>query len=338
MSPATLQKQRYAWCDELAVMRSDVVAQCGTRGSGRKESMQRGSCRVRRRCDCVFADGCKDTQKARRRPSNLAIIPPDNELFATSPLSSPYNGALLSSTSNLMAIFNDMLRSPASSADTCPRSASLHKALPTRPRSSSAPSTPDLPVELPGSLLQRNQGFPCIETQDFTPSRPTSQNVRRGTHPPDRSLEDEGDILDLLHLFPEPLNHSKSVPALNADYREGAMKSSRAGAASSASTNNRSKPHRVYHRKALSDIEWQTLSDSNSTTKDNAAVPASPPPCSKAADTSFLDLHKLPQPTQVILDTENAYKPAERRASRRNNVSTKCFLDVVSHSPSSSSA
>ncbi|KAJ4982762.1 hypothetical protein SVAN01_11744 [Stagonosporopsis vannaccii] len=263
----------------------------------------------------------KDAQKVRRRPSNLIIIPPDNQPLTSSPLSSPYNAPLLSSTSNLMAIFNDMLRSPALSAGTCPRSASVHKPLPTRPRSSSVPASPDLPVELPGSLLQRNQGFPYIEAQDFVPSRPTSQNVRRGTHPPDRNSEDEGDILDLLHLFPEPLSHSKSVPSLNTGYRESTMKSARVGNASSTSA-NKSKPHRVHHRKALSDIEWQTPSESQSTGDDSTTVSAGTLPSNNATDGSLLASDILSQPSLVKLEAGSTNRPAERRASRRDDLVT----------------
>lgn len=278
---------------------------------------------------------CKDTQKARRRPSNLTIIPPDSQPLTTTPLSSPYNAPLLSSTSNLMALFNDMLRSPVLSAGPCPRSASVHKPLPTRPRSNSEPASPDLPVELPGSLLQHNQGFPYVETQDFAPSRPTSQNVRRGTHPPDRNPEDEGDILDLLHLFPEPLNHSKSVPSLNTGYREGAMKSTRVETASSASANNRSKPHRVHHRKALSDIEWQATSGLPPSIGGGTAVPANCLPHSSVNDRLLLSSNELPQPSHVTLEAGNANRPAERRASCRDEVSTSCFFVVVNHLPSS---
>lgn len=270
---------------------------------------------------------CKDAQKVRRRPSDLIIIPPDHQALTSSPLSSPYNAPLLSSTSNLMAIFNDMLRSPTLSAGPWPRSASVHKPLPTRPRSNSVPASPDLPVELPGSLLQRNQGFPYIDAQDFVPSRPISQNVRRGTHPPGRYPEDEGDIIDLLHLFPEPLNHSKSVPSLNAGYRESAMKSSRVEVYSTSA--NRSKPHRVHHRKALSDIKWQTPADSYPTNDGNTAASASSLPKNDIIGGSLSASDMLSQPSQVVLEDGSANRPAERRASRRDDVSTNCFSVVV---------
>ncbi|KAF3005191.1 hypothetical protein E8E13_010723 [Curvularia kusanoi] len=153
----------------------------------------------------------QDSQTARRRPSNLSIVPPDHQQVASSPLSSPYNVARISSASNLMSIFNDMLRSPALSAGASLKSASAHNLRPARPRSASAPWTPNLP-ELPGSILQQNEGYPYFETPDFSLSPPTSQNNQRAEPSPGTQPEDEGDVFDILRLFPEPLNHSRSVP------------------------------------------------------------------------------------------------------------------------------
>lgn len=273
---------------------------------------------------------CKDTQKARRRPSNLTIIPPENQHPTTSPLSSPYNARRISSTSNLMALFNDLLRSPTLSAAAYPRSPSIQKPLPTRPRSSSVPS-PDLPVELPGSLLQQNQGFPYFETPDFVLSRPTSQNVRRGTHPPDICAGDEGDIFDLLHLFPEPLNHSRSVPSMHSGFQESAMKSSHSGTAPNVSPIKKSKTHSMHHRKALSDIEWSILTDSEVTNNSQVVVSSAP----KHANASH-DLNKLPvdsdnlsQLSPLVTEVEASNNIFDRRASRRDDVSTSCSFALV---------
>lgn len=74
-----------------------------------------------------------------------------------------------------------MLRSPALSATVCPRSsASIHKPLPSRPRSVSLPSTPDLPAELPGSILLENQGFPSSQPVAGSATRSTMRSVRSG--------------------------------------------------------------------------------------------------------------------------------------------------------------
>ncbi|KAF2679079.1 hypothetical protein K458DRAFT_422507 [Lentithecium fluviatile CBS 122367] len=99
----------------------------------------------------------------RRRPPNLTIVPPDYKSDSRSflsPASAQQYAALSKSASNLLAVVDDMLRSPAAGATLCSRTpASLHKPLPSRPRSMSLPSTPE-PVELPGSILLENQGFP----------------------------------------------------------------------------------------------------------------------------------------------------------------------------------
>lgn len=78
-----------------------------------------------------------------------------------------------------------MLRSPALSATFCPRSPGIHKPLPNRPRSVSMPTTPQSLVELPGSILLENQGFPVpveIGTPEIeTPSSQTMRSVRSGS-------------------------------------------------------------------------------------------------------------------------------------------------------------
>lgn len=315
--------------NELA-MRVDVVAQSG--------SMLAVLIDMRREAAGCFdivpvysLTCCKDTQMARRRPSNLTIVPPDHQQFTPGPLSSPYNAAIVSSTSSFMAVFNDMLRSPTLSAAVCPRSASVHNPRPTWPGSSSLPATPNLPVELPGSLLQHNQGFPHLDAAEFAPSRPTSQNIRRGTHPPDKRAENEGDVFDLLYLFPEPLNHSKSVPSLNLGYRENAMKSSRSGTTPNPSAINKSNPHRVHHRKALSDIEWRTLGDSKTVSGSNVAEPSTPVHGNpgNSSNMSRIDFGELLQPPPLAFEAAASDNTFERRTSRRDHVSTDCFSIVM---------
>jgi hypothetical protein len=236
-------------------------------------------------------------------------------------------------------MFNDMLRSPASSVGW-PRSASVHKTLPTRPRSASDPSTPDLPIELPGSLLQYNQGYPYPDTPDFLPGRPTSWNVRRGTHPPDKCPEDEGGIFDLLHLFPEPLNHSKSVPGLHEGYRGGTMMSSCTSPAFRTSS-SKSRSSRSHQRGSLSSIEWMSAVDSRPINDGNVA---------SAFQTAVQDnglreskkprmgSNRMPQPSPTLFEPTIPNGSFERRASRRDDVSTACFYVVLDHSPSSDSA
>ncbi|KAF2263517.1 hypothetical protein CC78DRAFT_271311 [Lojkania enalia] len=130
-----------------------------------------------------FLQDGKDTSKPiRRRPVDLNLtIPPDwnSHHVCLTPTSAHHNAALVNSASNLLAVVNDMLRSPALSATFCPRSAAIHKPLPSRPRSVSLPSTPNVPVELPGSILQENQGFPSLPVAGSA-TQPTMRSVRSG--------------------------------------------------------------------------------------------------------------------------------------------------------------
>ncbi|KAF2129957.1 hypothetical protein P153DRAFT_396295 [Dothidotthia symphoricarpi CBS 119687] len=169
-----------------------------------------------------FSNGLEEkttSSAGRRRLPNLKIIPPDPKQFNLSALSSQHNAALASSASNLKAVFSDMIRSPISVAIVSPDPSLTHKPLPPRPRSVSLPPTPDLPAELPGSILLDNQGFPpCAAPEASIPTRPVWQNIRRETDPTDRYTEDLGDVSTLLCLFPKPLSHAGSSPDLNSPH------------------------------------------------------------------------------------------------------------------------
>lgn len=123
----------------------------------------------------------------RRRPPALNLNIPagyHQQLNCLTPASARQNAAaqMVHSASNLLAVVNDMLRSPALSAGVCPRSAEIHKPLPSRPRSISMPSTPEPPVELPGSILLENQGFPSPFVADTaTRGATTMKTARSGT-------------------------------------------------------------------------------------------------------------------------------------------------------------
>jgi hypothetical protein len=192
----------------------------------------------------------------RRRPMNLTIVPPDSDQFVHNPLSSPPNVALASSSSNLFAIFNDMLRSPASGATAYPQSASVHKPSPARPRSLSLPSSPG-PIELPGSILQDNQGYPENHTAAHsTTNHPVSYTIQPEAHPSDTHVEDDHDPTYLLELLPRPLNHAKSVPSLVSQYST--MRSAPGGGrAASAGTATMPNPMKARHRESLGDLNQQ---------------------------------------------------------------------------------
>jgi hypothetical protein len=100
---------------------------------------------------------------------------------------------------------NDMMRSPAS---MCPKSApEIHKPLPRRPRSVSLPSSPTLPVELPGSILLENQGFP---------STPDAGSATRSTMRPTRSVNSlSANVAAKPSPSKVPLRHRRSSSEAN---------------------------------------------------------------------------------------------------------------------------
>jgi hypothetical protein len=111
-----------------------------------------------------------------------------------------------------------MLRSPALGAAADPQPALVHNPPPTRPRSLSLPSSPG-PIELPGSILQDNQGYPESHTPaPSATSHPVAYHTQQDIQPPDRLVEDDDDPTYLLELLPRPLNHAKSVPSLVSQY------------------------------------------------------------------------------------------------------------------------
>lgn len=117
-----------------------------------------------------------------------------------------------------------------------------------------------------------------------------------------------------------------SVPSLHAGYQDGVMKSSRVGPAVTTSA-SKLNPPRVQHRKALSDIEWQTVAGATPTTDNNAAVFS----ITAVQDDGGGD-SKQHMGSPVSFDPTFSDNSFERRASRRDHVSAACF-PVVVHSP-----
>ncbi|KAF2730438.1 hypothetical protein EJ04DRAFT_579840 [Polyplosphaeria fusca] len=127
----------------------------------------------------LVSDTKNTLRPGRRRPPNLNLtIPPGDHDHhpCSTPASALRTAALANSAFNLL---NDMLRSPCVSATTCPKCAEIHKPLPSRPRSASLPSSPNVPVELPGSILLENQGFPSPPVAGAA-TRDTMRSVRSG--------------------------------------------------------------------------------------------------------------------------------------------------------------
>lgn len=224
-----------------------------------------------------------------------------------------------------------MLRSPAPSAAACTGTLPLQKPLPSRPRSISAPSTPDLPAELPGSLLQDNQGFPASSSAICAvPSRPTSQTIRRVTHPPDKAFEDEGGPLDLLNLVPEPLTHVKSVPNMSA--RHSTMRSVRSGNALNSSVVAKPSPLKVQHKKSLSDTSSrrylkpnQVNSPTSTSGKLTTCSVSTSGDSSDNTNKAHTSATQVLQPSPLIVEGDSRKHDREERKLVRNEVSAICF-------------
>ncbi|KAF2201518.1 hypothetical protein GQ43DRAFT_471704 [Delitschia confertaspora ATCC 74209] len=130
--------------------------------------------------ECYVIGDSTPRPQRRPRPPNITIPDYNNHSYLFTPGSALHHAALhsVSSASHLLAVVNDMLRSPALAAGACPRSG-VHKPLPGRPRSISLPATPDLP-ELPGSLLLDNQGLPSPRVAGPFATPITMRSVRNG--------------------------------------------------------------------------------------------------------------------------------------------------------------
>ncbi|KAI8939497.1 hypothetical protein NX059_003268 [Plenodomus lindquistii] len=129
--------------------------------------------------------------------------------------------------------------------------ASLQKPLPSRPRSVSLPTTPELPAELPGSLLLDNQGYPS----DYAPQEPWTITQATQTTSSDICAEnrDANQKIQLKHsyLVPESLTHAKSVPNLNVQHRP--MNHVQSWAALDSATTSASSPINAQHRRHRSE-------------------------------------------------------------------------------------
>lgn len=149
-----------------------------------------------------------------QRPCSLQVALPYDTRYTLSPLLAQYDAAWDRSGSNLQAAFEHILRSPMLCATGCVGPDFLQKPLPSRPRSVSMTSTPELPAELPGSILLENQGYPVDQTS-VQPLRVTqaSRDTSSVICTTDFHAR-EKNKLSRLSLVPESLTHAKSVPNL----------------------------------------------------------------------------------------------------------------------------
>lgn len=230
-----------------------------------------------------------------------------------------------------------MLRSPGPCAATRPISVSILKPLPGRPRSFSLPSTPE-PVELPGSILLDNQGFPYAAADDLAYARPISQNVRRSTHPLVNDIEDDEDFSELLKLFPEPLTepliHAKSVPDLGHQHNK--MRSDGGGNTLNLGAVHKPSPLKVQHKKSLSETSSRRSSRPNLITStlstDSKLATCLTPTVDDNSNISAraqIGASQTLQPSPLILEGQAWNSNAEHRVNRRADVSTICFRDIV---------
>jgi hypothetical protein len=270
----------------------------------------------------------QDTPKSgRRRPSDIKIVTTDIKQSCLSPRSASYNYAL-TSAANLQAVFNDLLRSPAPCVDEHPKRASIHKPIPGRPRSISLPPTP---VELPGSILLENYGFPaCAAVGE--PPRPVSQNIRRSTHPFSNDPDDGEDFQELLNHFPEPFGQSNSVPDLKEDCRE--MRTARSGNALHSNVTQ------VQHKKSLSDTGSRRRSRPNLTASPlhaegdgTGSSSLTPKENNHTSARTHSGAYRLLQPSPSIREGQNRDSNSRQPGTHLNAVSTIVYMMRRYYSP-----
>lgn len=262
----------------------------------------------------------------RPRPPPLTFIPHDNKQLDLGPSSASYSNALANVTSSLHMTFNGMLRSPGPAGVACIGATAVEKPLPGRPRSMSLPSISGFPIELPGSILLENQGFPAGATGEI---RPISQNIRRETHPPDgpiRGLETSDDI----DLPPRKLPHISSL--LITDHKVAAMRSVRSANALSAQANSQ----KVQQKTSLADVSSrrrsrQDLLNSSSVTdkkSSTCSTSTTEENCPRLTKDNFSARASL-QPSSSASKERQAKSCVGKYSNRRSEVCCDCFFILV---------
>jgi hypothetical protein len=240
---------------------------------------------------------------------------------------------MVNAASTLQTAFTGMLRTPV--AGSRPTSIYKVKALPSPPHSIYL-SSPDLPAELPGSILQDNHGFPPRAVADeLVFVRPVSQNVRRSTLPLNRDIDYEDNFSTLIALFPDPLSHSKSVPDLGQQFRE--MRSVRSSTALSSISVSKPSPLRTQHKTPpLSErssrsssraevVEPLTLADVKLLTCSTSTAGGHHDDSARVR----IVTNQTSQPASLSPEAPVWDGNAEDCESRRSEVSTVCFQDVM---------
>lgn len=219
-----------------------------------------------------------------------------------------------------------MLRSPSPAGVACNGPTAVDKPLPGRPRSMSLPSISGFPVELPGSILLENQGFPPGAAGEI---RPISQNIRRETHPPDGPIS-RHESTDDIDLIPPKLPHISSL--LITDQRIAAMRSVRSANALSAQASSQ----KVQQKKSLGDVSSRRrsrpdlLTSSTSTDKKLAtcSTPTIEERCPSLTKDNFSTRASL-QPSSSNSKERQAKSCVGKYSDRRSEVCSDCFLILV---------
>jgi hypothetical protein len=216
-----------------------------------------------------------------------------------------------------------MLRLPSPSAA---RSPSLQKPLPTPPCS----AFPELPAELPGSLLLENQGFPSGTTP--VSARPITQIFRQEIQSPYQHFKIETDRLDLLNLVPDQLLHARSVPDLRSRLTK--MRSVRSSNALDSSTVAQSGPLKIQHEESLSETTLrrrskQSLLTSPLSTDISSAMASRTRGHSNDLNRARANARRVSRQASRIREERPRNQDPEKRRSYRNEVSViSFFIDI----------
>jgi hypothetical protein len=157
--------------------------------------------------------GLLDTLK--RRPSKLATKPADGKQDTSSQSATRHNAALTGAVDNLHVAVNGMLRSSGPTDTLCSRSSSIHKPLPSRPRSTSIPLLVELPAELPDSTFLECQDRSLFLAPVVTTTGQVIQNERH--HPKMQPGYEKVAVATSKPALPT-LAHNRSVPELSSRY------------------------------------------------------------------------------------------------------------------------
>ncbi|KAF2851212.1 hypothetical protein T440DRAFT_467942 [Plenodomus tracheiphilus IPT5] len=270
-------------------------------------------------------------QRLLQRPSSLKITSPISTHSALSPTSAQYDAAWSSAASNLQAAFNDMLHSPAPGDAGRARSASIQKPLPSRPRSVSLPTTPELPAELPGSILLENQGYPSEYTPLISWKVPQIPGTTsRDTCAADRYFSQEC-RLDRLSLIPEPLTHTKSVPNLN--MRRSTMSNVHSRATLTSSDPTVPSPSSVQHERIRSETSARRYSRLDLQTPPSNRK-KKPKQCAARIGTDAVDAVECPQPLPLSVASDVWNASTEERQDRRRDDLSPSVLPTPTTVPS----